>query len=145
MVRSLFAVTIVFFGSLLLQGCDPILYARAVAPLVVPVDSACLQQALTRRLGAPSMPRHFEKRSRYWPATLTLYHGYASFHLTYPDTGAATLTAAEPVASGLQALFAPPRRTQDSVSRQLGRELVAARDTCGGRTPPGRAELEFQR
>ncbi len=127
-----------------LQSCDPILYAWASAPLIAPVDSVCLRDALTSRLGSPSM-QVVEKPTRRTPAALWLYYGHASFTQTYADSGAVTLEAAQPVASGLQALFAPPRAIQDSVSRQLGREILAARDACGGQAPPGRPALTLDR
>jgi hypothetical protein len=132
-------------GALSLPSCDPILYARATAPLIAPVDSVCLKNVLTKRLGSPSMHSFVERRTRRTDAALWLYYGHASFTQIYSDSGSAALTAAEPVASGLQALFWPPRTTQDSVSRYLGREILAARDSCGGRPQPGRPELTVGR
>ena len=131
-------------SSLVLQGCDPMLYARARTSLVAPVDSACLKQALTSRLGEPSLRPVLEKRTRSTPAAVWLYYGHASFTQTYTDSGA-TLSAAEPVAQGLEVLFSSRRTVQDSVSRQLGVEILAVRDTCGGRTVPGTPELTYDR
>ncbi|HEV8401026.1 MAG TPA: hypothetical protein VGQ18_14445 [Gemmatimonadales bacterium] len=132
-------------GAALLQGCDPMLYANARAPLVAPVDSVCLKAALQARFGPPDMRPIVEKRGRKTPAALWLYYGRAAFAQTYHDSGSATLRASKPVASGLQALFAPPHARQDSVSRQLGRDVLAMRDACGGRTPEGVSEVEFSR
>ena len=140
-----FAVTAALVGCLSVLSCDPYVFARARAPLVAPVDSACMMDALARRLGPPKLPPHLEKRTRWTPAELSLHYGPALFAQTYADTGAATLSATQTVATGLRAVFGPPRRAQDSVSRQLGRDLLAVRDACGGRTPPGPAELEYER
>ena len=136
---SAFAALLAGFAS---QGCDPIVYARATTRLVAPVDSVCLKDALARRRGSPSLRPSLKKRKRREPAALWLYYGDASFTQTYPDSGAAALSAAQPIASGL-AVLGRTRKTQDSVSRQLGRELLAVRDACGGRLPPDRPELEF--
>jgi hypothetical protein len=116
-------------------------YAVATAPLAEPLDSTCLKAALTRRLGAPSMRPVIEKRTRRTPAALWLYYGHASYTQTYADS-VVTLTAAQPVGSGL---FSHPRARQDSVSRQLGADVLAARDACGGRAMPGRPELTLGR
>ncbi len=131
--------------SLLLQSCDPMRYARATAPLVTPIDSVCLQRALTARFGPPSMQSIVEKRTRYMPAHAVFYYHYMAFTQTYPDSGDATLSASEPVAQGLGVLFAKSRKAQDSVSRRLGREVLALRDECGGRAPRDRPELTFER
>jgi hypothetical protein len=131
--------------ALPLGSCDPILYARATAPLVVPVDSVCLKGALARRFGKPSMRPILQKRTRTSPAELWLYYDRASFTQIFADSGLATLVAAKPVSKGLEAVFSPPRARQDSVSRRLGRDLLAVRDACGGRPPPGRPELTFDR
>ena len=143
-IRKL-ALTAGLLWGLALQGCDPILYATATAPLVAPVDSACLKDALAQRLGSPSMRPMLVKRTRTRPAVLWLYYDHASFTQTYADGGLASLVAAQPVASGLQAMFWPPRARHDSVSRRLGHELLAVRDACGGRAPPDRPELTFDR
>jgi hypothetical protein len=125
-------------------SCDPIVYARASAPLVVPVDSACLNRTLASRLGAPSLKPVFEKQTRYFPAALTVYYDRASFTQTYPDSGEATLTAAEAIAGGI-GVFSYSHAKRDSISRQLGNVVLAARDACGGRAVPGRPEITYPR
>ena len=145
MDRPTLAICAALVCTLGSEGCDPYIIANATAPLVAPVDSVCLKDALESRLGSPTMRSRVERRDWWRPTTLWLYYGGASFAQTYPDTGAATLHAAEIVAAGLQAIFSPPREVQDSVSRQLGRELVVARDACGGRAPPNRPDFTVAR
>ncbi len=124
-----------------LVDCDPIVYARATTPLIAPIDSACLKQALASRLGAPSMRSGFEKGTHSRAATLTLYYNRTSFKQTYPDTGLASLAASQPLAAGLKALRNSAPVSKDSADRQLERELLSVRDACGGQAPPGSPEL----
>jgi len=131
--------------SPVLASCDMYLYANATAPLLAPVDSVCLKDALTKRLGAPSMRPVVEKNSGRRPAALWLYYDRASFTQTYPDTGGSTLSAAQVVAAGLFATRARFRRAQDSVSHQLGSTILAVRDDCGGQSVPGRPEITYPR
>lgn len=138
MRRPLFAI---IAGVLIaLAACDPIRYARVRAPLLAPLDSVCLKHALEVRLGPPVMPQHFQKRSAVEPAALWVYHKHASYTQLYWDVGVATLVAAQPVASGIEVLWYSKAR-RDSVRSQLGRDILAVRDHCGGRQAPDSAEL----
>src|SRR6266568_2701893 len=96
-------------------------YASADAPLAAPIDSVCLDSVLARR------------------------YGHAIFRLTYSDSGFATLSSAKPIDSGFVAALLPSRTVMDSVGRQLGAEVLAARDACGGRARPGLPELTIGR
>ena len=74
-----------------------------------------------------------------------LYYGRAIFKQTYSDSGFATLSAAQPLDSGMVAAVLPPRAALDSVGQQLGTEVLAVRDACGGRSRPNLPELTIGR
>jgi len=131
--------------SPVLASCDMYLYASATAPLLAPVDSVCLKDALNKRLGAPSDGPVVEKSFGRRPASLWFYYDRVSFTQTYPDTGGSTLIAAQVVAAGLFATRARFHRAQDSVSHQLGSTILAVRDDCGGQSVPGRPEITYPR
>src|SRR6266480_4086594 len=61
------------------------------------------------------------------------------------DSVCATLSSAKPIDSGFVAALLPSRTVMDSVGRQLGAEVLAARDACGGRARPGLPELTIGR
>ena len=122
-------------------GGDCYRYANASALLLAPVDSLCLKDALTKRLGPPDMSSNVEKRFGRRPTALWLYYDRTSFTQTYPDTGAATLTAARIVHTGILPMTAREKRAQDSLGDQLGRTILAVRDSCGGRPVPGQPEI----
>ncbi len=126
-------------------SCDPYLSATATAPLLAPVDSVCMKDALTKRLGTPSGGPLVEKSSGGRPAALWLYYEHASFTQTYPDTGGSTLSATQVVAAGIFATRTRFHRAQDSVSHQLGSTILAVRDNCGGQRVPGRPEITYPR
>ncbi len=126
---------------LTLGSCDPIVYARATTPLVAPLDSVCLKGALSRRLGPPSIQPVMTRRTGTRAAELTFYYGHASFTQNYPDSGQVSLTATEPIAGGHQALAGAGQSSRDSVTRSLGQDLLAVRDACGGKSPPGVPDL----
>src|SRR5258705_13700076 len=102
--------------SPVLASCDMYLYASAPAPLLAPVDSVCLKDALNKRLGAPSDGPVVEKTFGRRPASLWFYYDRVSFTQTYPDTGGSTLIAAQVVAAGLF----PPRGRVYRAPENLG-------------------------
>ena len=120
-------------------------YAVADALLLAPVDSLCLKDALTKRLGPPDMRPQIEKRFGRQPTALWLYYNRTSFTQTYPNTGSAMLSAARIVHTGILPMTARQHHTQDSVSQQLGRTVLAVRDSCGGRAVPGQPEITYPR
>ncbi|SRR6266545_760387 len=128
-----------------LESCEMYLYANATAPLVAPVDSVCLKDALTKRLGSPSGGPQVEKSSGRRPAALWLYYERASFTQTYPDTGGSTLSAAQVVGAGVFATRRRFHRAQDSVSHKLGSTILAVREDCGGQSVPGLPEITYPR
>jgi len=143
--RSLYwgAATI---AALISIHCTPTISASATALLLAPVDSACLRAVLAERVGAETMRPTMQKRTRYHPASLYLYHGrWATWSQTYPDSGYASLSAEQDVAHGFKAIFSPPRVVQDSVRRWLGSVLIEARDRCGGRAPPDQPDVVHAR
>ena len=137
MFSRIIPLAVVLELGVLSSGCDIIIYAKATAPLVAPMDSLCLEEALFHRFGdADEWPVTEPKRGR-WPASFTLYFDRTSFTQTYADSGFPTLLAATPVGDGILSVLWPPHARIDSVGNRLGTELLAVRDACGGRTPPG--------
>ena len=148
LVRSLAAVLpVLLLAALVLWWLarDIVVYATASTPLLASVDSVCLNEVLARRFGPPDDQPFVRSRTEKTPAALWLYYGRAIFKQIYADTGAATLSAAKPVDSGFVAVLLPPRGALDSIGQQLGREVLAARDACGGRTRPDLPELTIGR
>jgi hypothetical protein len=148
LVRSLAAVLpVLLLAALVLWwlGRDIIVYATASTPLVAPVDSVCFKEVLAQRFGRPADQPVVRSRTEKRAAALWLHYGRAIFKQTYTDTGFATLSAARPVDSGMVAALLPPRTVLDSVGQQLGTEVLAVRDACGGRSRPNLPELTIGR
>ena len=146
--RVLFLCAIV--AALIVAGVawytrDLPVYASASAPLVAPVDSVCLNATLARRFGPADAPPIFRSQTTNRPAVRWLHYGHAIFRQTYSDSGFGSLNAAKPVDTGLVAALLPSRALLDSVGRQLGAAVLAARDACGGRARPGLPELTIGR
>ncbi len=120
-------------------------YASADAPLAAPIDSVCLDSVLARRYGHADAPPIARSGTKTRSAVRWLHYGHAIFRLTYSDSGFATLSSAKPIDSGFVAALLPSRTVMDSVGRQLGAEVLAARDACGGRARPGLPELTIGR
>src|SRR6266550_1013361 len=91
---------------------------------------------------APPIAR---SRTKTRSAVRWLHYGRAIFRLTYSDSGFATLSSAKPIDSGFVAALLPSRTVMDSVGRQLGEDVLAAREACGGRARPGLPELTIGR
>lgn len=126
-------------------ACDIIIYAKATAPLVAPMDSLCLEEALFHRFGDADEWPATERRNGRWPASFTLYFDRTSFTQTYADSSFPTLLAAKPVGAGIFSALWPPHARIDSVGHSLGEELLALRNTCGGQTPFGVEEVTVAR
>ena len=139
--RWLVAITI----SLACAGCDPITYARATVPLVAPVDSGCLERTLTMRFGRADMAPFIQESVGGSPRMLTFYYHRSMFRQTYGDTGISSLFGARSVGDGIFVALWPPHARLDSVGHALGTELLALRNACGGRTPPGVDEVTIGR
>lgn len=148
LIRSLVAVLPVLLLAALVVwwlGRDLIVFATASTPLLAPVDSVCFNEVLARRFGRPDDQPFVRARTEKRPAALWLYYGRAIFKQTYSDSGFATLSAAQPLDSGMVAAVLPPRAALDSVGQQLGTEVLAVRDACGGRSRPNLPELTIGR
>jgi len=133
------------FLLLLVGGCDPNISAHARAALLAPLDPVCLQDALSRRYGPADMRPTRIAGTGTSPTEVWLYYGHASFTQTYSDSGLATLSASKTVSTSIFAALSPPRARMDSVGKQLGNELLAARDACGGRPPANVPEITVGR
>ena len=133
----------------LFSGCDvPITYAKATVPLVAPVDSTCLERALTTRFGPADMKPFVEEpvgTREKSPLMLTFYYHRSMFRQTYGDTGLSSLFGAKSVGDGIFTALWPPHARLDSVGHALGVELLELRNACGGRTPPGVDEVTIGR
>ena len=138
-VATLIVAWVVWFAR------DLIVYASVNAPLVAPVDSVCLNSILAQRFGRADAQPIVRSGTKTRPAVRWLYYGGAIFRQTYSDSGFATLGAARPIDTGLVAALLPSRAVLDSVGRQLGAEVLAARDGCGGRARPDLPELTIGR